>query len=132
MLESLISQLAKSKQLADAEICAAIEQLIDETVPVGAKADFLNRLATKGETPAEIACFARELRARAIQPIIDGELRRGEILDVVGTGGDRLSTFNISTTVALIAAAAGVVVAKHGNRASTSLIGSADVLEELG
>src|SRR5262249_27167332 len=76
--------------------------------------------------------FARQLRARALQPIIDGELRRGEILDVVGTGGDRLSTFNISTTVALIAAAAGVVVAKHGNRASTSPIGSADVMEALG
>ena len=94
-----------------------------ETVPVESKATFLSSLARRGETPAEIAAFARELRERALQPAIDGELRRGEILDVVGTGGDRLSTFNISTTAALIAAAAGVGVAKHGNRASTSLIG---------
>src|ERR1035441_2281795 len=84
------------------------------------------RVAFKGETTGEIAAFARELRAHSIQPVLDGETRGGEILDVVGTGGDRLSTFNISTTVALVAAAAGVRVAKHGNRASTSPIGSAD------
>jgi anthranilate phosphoribosyltransferase len=80
----------------------------------------------------EIAAFARTLREKSIQPTLDAEHRRHEILDVVGTGGDRLSTFNISTTVALVAAAAGVLVAKHGNRASTSPIGSADVMEALG
>jgi len=132
VLELLIDQLSASEPLTDAQIRLAVEQLLDEKVPVAVKADFLSGLARKGESPAEIAEFARQLRARALQPIIDGDLRRGEILDVVGTGGDRLSTFNISTTVALIAAAAGVVVAKHGNRASTSLIGSADVMEALG
>jgi len=110
----------------------AVEQLVAEAVPVAVKADFLTQLARKGESTEEIAAFARELRARSIQPVLDGESRAGEILDVVGTGGDRLSTFNISTTVALIAAAAGVVVAKHGNRASTSPVGSADVMEALG
>src|ERR1043166_6799014 len=113
MLEFLICQLAESKPLTEDQIRVGIEQLIDEAVPVGLKADFLGRLASKGETPAEIACFARELRARAIQPVIDRELRHGEILDVVGTGGDRLSTFNISTTVVLLASASGVIVAKH-------------------
>lgn len=132
MLEQFIRQLAASEPLTDAQVAVAVEQLVAEAVPVATKADFLSGLARKGETAREIAGFARELRARAIQPVLDGKLRSREILDVVGTGGDRLSTFNISTTVALIAAAAGVVVAKHGNRASTSLIGSADVIEALG
>ena len=132
MFASLIEKLAGSQPLTEAEVRFAVEQLVDETVPVAFKVAFLSGLAQKGETPAEIAEFARQLRARALQPKISDELRRGEILDVVGTGGDRLSTFNISTTVALIASAAGVVVAKHGNRASTSPIGSADVMEALG
>jgi len=132
VLEPLIRQLAALEVLTDDQVCIAIAQLVDEAVPVVLKAEFLSYLARKGETPAEIAAFARELRQRALQPVIDEALRSGELLDVVGTGGDRLSTFNISTTVALLAAAAGVKVAKHGNRASTSLIGSADVIEALG
>ncbi len=103
-----------------------------ETVPTETKADFLSQLSRKGETTEEITAFVRELGLRAIRPVLDGELAEREVLDVVGTGGDRLSTFNISTTVALVAAAAGVLVAKHGNRASTSLVGSADVMEALG
>jgi anthranilate phosphoribosyltransferase len=80
----------------------------------------------------EITAFARALREKSIPPPLDAETRSREILDVVGTGGDRLSTFNISTTVAILCAAAGVTVAKHGNRAVTSSVGSADVVEELG
>jgi len=132
VLEDFIRQLAESEHLTDAQVALAIGQLADETIPVAIKAEFLSHLAVKGETELEITAFARELRSRAIQPVLSAKLRAGEILDVVGTGGDRLSTFNISTTVALLAAAAGVVVAKHGNRASTSLIGSADVIEALG
>lgn len=132
MLEPLIRQLAASEHLTDAQVSLVVAGLIDESVPVSLKAELLTQFACKGETPAEIAAFARELRARALQPVLGAKLRSVEILDVVGTGGDRLSTFNISTTVALLCAAAGVVVAKHGNRASTSLIGSADVIEALG
>lgn len=132
MLNELIRQLAASESLTEAQVVVAVEQLVDGTVPVATKADFLSGLARKGETELEIAGFARELRAWAIQPVLDDKLRAREILDVVGTGGDRLSTFNISTTVALIASAAGVRVAKHGNRASTSAVGSADVMEALG
>jgi anthranilate phosphoribosyltransferase len=132
VLEPLIQQLDALQALTETQICQAVEQLIDEAVQVTVKADFLSSLSRKGETGAEIAIFARELRARAVRPTINGALRVREILDVVGTGGDRLSTFNISTASALVAAAAGVLVAKHGNRASTSSIGSADVIEALG
>ena len=132
MLDTLTRQLAAAAPLTDEEVRRAVEQLVDEGVPAPAKADFLTALARKGETAGEIAVFARELRSRAVQPALDRETRAGVILDVVGTGGDRLSTFNISTTVAILASAAGVRVAKHGNRASTSPIGSADVMEALG
>ncbi len=132
MLEKLTQQLGAAQSLNDGEVRQAVEQLADEKVPAAVKADFLAALAKKGETTGEIAAFARALRDKSIAPPLDAENRTCEILNVVGTGGDRLSTFNISTTVALVAAAAGVLVAKHGNRASTSPIGSADVMEALG
>ena len=106
--------------------------LIDEAIAPETKADFLTALAKKGETVEEIAAFARELREKTVAVQLDPETRAREILDVCGTGGDHLNTFNISTAVALVAASAGVTVAKHGNRAVTSKSGSADVLEALG
>jgi anthranilate phosphoribosyltransferase len=132
VLDKLTRKLAAAEPLTEEEVRLAVEVLVDEAVSALRKADFLVQLAKKGETTWEIAAFARELRSRSLQPVLDSETRGGVILDVVGTGGDRLSTFNISTTVALLAAAAGVRVAKHGNRASTSSIGSADVMEALG
>ncbi len=125
-------QLTNSRDLTSEQIAQAVSHLVDEAVPVAAKADFLARLAAKGETASEIAAFAAELRTRSIEPVLDAETRSREILDVCGTGGDRLNTFNISTTVAIVCSAAGVTVAKHGNRAVTSQSGSADVLEALG
>jgi anthranilate phosphoribosyltransferase len=132
VLETLIEQLRRGQSLAREQIANAVNALTLETVSVEAKADFLTALAHKGETIEEIAAFANELRHRAVPPPLDAETRAGEILDVCGTGGDHLGTFNISTTVAIICAAAGVTVAKHGNRAITSKSGSADVLEALG
>jgi anthranilate phosphoribosyltransferase len=133
VLEKFISQLAASRALSEAQVNEAVEALVDEAIPVATKAGFLAALACKGETLEEIAAFARALRERAVTPPIDAAWRSGrEIFDVVGTGGDHQSTFNISTTVALIASAAGVAVAKHGNRAVTSSVGSADVMEALG
>ena len=132
MLEQLTRHLSGPNHLSEAQIQLAVEQLVDESIAPAVKADFLCHLALKGETVEEIAAFARALREKSIQPPIDEETRGREILDVCGTGGDRLNTFNISTTVAIICAAAGVTVAKHGNRAITSQAGSADVLEALG
>ena len=132
MIEKFIPQLAAAQPLNEEQVRVAVEQLADEKVAANLKADFLAALAQKGETPAEIGAFARALREKSIAPPLDAETRSREILDVVGTGGDRLGTINISTTAAIICAAAGVTVAKHGNRAVTSQAGSADVLEALG
>lgn len=133
MLESLTQQLAGGQPLAAAQVQSAVEALLAESVPATAKAAFLSALAKKGETPAEITAFALALGEKSVRPPIDAAWRESrELLDIVGTGGDRLGTFNISTTAALLCAAAGVAVAKHGNRAVTSKSGSADVLEALG
>ena len=132
MLSQFTQQLAKREPLSEAQVAAAIAQLTEESVSVEAKADFLTALAKKGETVAEITAFARTLRDKSVPAPLDESTRAREILDVCGTGGDHLGTFNISTTVALVCAAAGVTVAKHGNRAVTSQSGSADVLEALG
>ncbi|HTX20471.1 MAG TPA: anthranilate phosphoribosyltransferase [Candidatus Aquilonibacter sp.] len=132
MSEQFTKQITAGQSLDDARCRQAVEWLADEKIPAEAKADFLAALAQKGETPGEIAAFARALRDKAIQPPLAAETRAREVLDVVGTGGDRLGTFNISTAAAIICAAAGVTVAKHGNRAVTSQAGSADVLEALG
>jgi len=117
VLEALSKQLALGSALSDEQVVFAVGQLIDEQISAETKADFLAALARKGETVAEIAAFARALRAKSLPPPLDARTRSGEILDVCGTGGDRLGTFNISTTVALVVAAADVTVAKHGNRA---------------
>jgi anthranilate phosphoribosyltransferase len=132
VLESLTQQLAAAQNLSTEQVQFAVAQLTDEKIPAPIKANFLVALAQKGETPVEIAAFAAALRAKSVPPPLDVETRSREILDIVGTGGDRLSTFNISTTAAILCAAAGVTVAKHGNRAVTSTVGSADVIEALG
>ncbi len=94
-------------------------------------AALLGAMAARGETAEEIAGFALAMREHAVTlPLSEAE--RAELVDTCGTGGDGAGTFNISTGAALVAAAAGVKVAKHGNRAITSRCGSADVLEALG
>jgi len=126
-MHELINRLRDGGSLSRKDIAAAVAALLDDGTGEDAKADFLTALAQKGETAEEIAAFALELRARAVDPQISGDL-----LDVVGTGADMAHTFNISSCVIFIAAAAGVAVAKHGNRAITSKCGSADVLAALG
>jgi anthranilate phosphoribosyltransferase len=91
-------------------------------------AAFLVALRAKGETVDEIAGCASAMRDH----VVATRPRRTDLVEVVGTGGDRAGTFNISTTAALVVAASGAAVAKHGNRAITSRCGAADVLEALG
>ncbi|MET0370153.1 MAG: anthranilate phosphoribosyltransferase [Sphingobium sp.] len=106
---------------------AAFAALFDAALPEAEIADFLVAMAKRGETAIEIAAAARAMRARMI-PIAapDGAI------DVCGTGGDGHHTLNVSTAVSLVVAAAGVPVAKHGNRAASSKAGAADTLEALG
>ena len=105
MLDSLTKQLTDGGSLSAEQVRDAIGGLTDEAVTPEAKADFLTALADKGETPEEIAAFASELRDKALPVPLDDETRGREMLDVCGTGGDKLGTFNISTTVAIVAAA---------------------------
>lgn len=132
MFAEFTTQLQDGQSLSSEQVAAAVRQLTDPSLPAESKADFLAAMAIKGESVEEIAGFARELRELSVPVPLPDALRTREILDVCGTGGDRLNTFNISTSVAILCAAAGVVVAKHGNRAITSKSGSADVLEALG
>jgi anthranilate phosphoribosyltransferase len=132
MLAALTGKVRDGSELSPADIQHAVHLLAAETQEVQPKADFLTALAQRGETPAEIAGFAQALRALSVEPPIDPATRALGLMDVCGTGGDHQNTFNISTTVALVVASAGIPVAKHGNRAITSRSGSADVLEALG
>jgi anthranilate phosphoribosyltransferase len=113
------------------EAGALLQQLLTGDLNEIHLAALLSALATRGETPAEIAGFVDTMRAAATPiPLTDAE--RALLVDTCGTGADLSGTFNISTAAALVAAAAGATLAKHGNRAVTSQCGSADVLEALG
>ncbi|MCB1227082.1 MAG: anthranilate phosphoribosyltransferase [Verrucomicrobiales bacterium] len=106
--------------------------LLDAEESPEAKAAFLKALAQRGERPEEIAGFVREFLLHAVIPPLDLRRLPGPMLDVVGTGGDKLNLFNVSTTAMFILAGGGVCVTKHGNRGITSKSGGADVLEALG
>ena len=130
-LADLRESLTQGLDLEPAQIESAVDALAGEREPDTEKAAFLRALRIKGETAAEVAGFAQAFLARAVDPLIDPAALPGPMLDVCGTGGDRLNLFNISTTASFLVAAAGVVVVKHGNRAITSRSGGADVLAAL-
>jgi len=122
-----IAKLVRCENLTEDEAASAFEEIMrGDATPIQV-AGFLVALRMKGETVDEITGFARTARAVATPIEIQGAL-----LDTCGTGGDGLATFNISTLSAIVAAASGAKVAKHGNRAASSMCGSADVLEQLG
>jgi anthranilate phosphoribosyltransferase len=122
-----LAKLVRCENLSEQEAAAAFETIMRGDATPSQIAGFMVALRMKGETVDEITGFARTARAMATPIAVDGAL-----LDTCGTGGDGLATFNISTLAAIVAAACGVRVAKHGNRAASSLCGSADVLEQLG
>jgi anthranilate phosphoribosyltransferase len=124
-----LNRLARGESLSEPQAARAMELLMrDEATPIQI-AGLIMALRVKGETVDEIAGMARTARALATPIHVDDA---GSLLDTCGTGGDGSGSFNISTLAAIVAAACGARVAKHGNRASSSTCGSADVLEALG
>lgn len=122
-----IAKLVRGESLSEEEASAAMETVMRGDATAVQIAGFVIALRTKGETPEEVAGLARA--ARRLATPFPGP---AGLLDTAGTGGDGLATFNISTLSAIVAAACGARVAKHGNRAASSACGSADVLEALG
>ncbi|MSS99275.1 MAG: anthranilate phosphoribosyltransferase [Opitutia bacterium] len=129
-LSALTAALTAGRDLAPDEAVAAAAAMADAQVADAAKEAFLLALARKGETAAEVTGFAQTYRELARTVDFGDWPARG--IDIVGTGGDRSGSFNISSASALIVAAAGVPVLKHGNRSITSQSGSADFLAGLG
>jgi anthranilate phosphoribosyltransferase len=131
-MTTLVEQLQAGQDLAAEQVRVAAEFLLNPEAAAEKKADFLRALARKGETASEISAFVREFLDRAVTPGIDPDSLDGPMLDVVGTGGDKLNLFNVSSTAMFILASGGVKIVKHGNRGITSKSGGADVLEALG
>jgi len=128
MVEDILGRLASGEDLGREEMRSSIEMIMGGHWEDSHIATLLMGLRHKGESINEIAGAAEAMRHHMTQI----PTQRNDVLDTCGTGGDASGTFNISTAAALVAAAAGVPVAKHGNRAITSKTGSADVLLELG
>ena len=129
-LAALTERLKNRHSLSGAEAAAAAHRLAVDDDAASVKKDFLWALAEKGETSTEVAGFATAFRELVRRPAVESFADCA--LDVCGTGGDHSGTFNISTAVSFVAAAAGVPVFKHGNRSITSKCGSADLLAALG
>jgi len=129
-LDELTSLVSDGQNLTEVQASRAAQSLADGGIDPDSKKSFLIAFSEKGETSAEVTAFAATFREVAINPGV--ELWAERAVDVCGTGGDGSSTFNISTAVSFVVAAAGVPVFKHGNRSITSKCGSADLLEGLG
>ena len=127
MIKEAIIKLAKKEDLTYAEAEQVMNEIMEGKATDVQKSAYLTALSMKGETIDEITASASGMRAHCIKLLHDMD-----VLEIVGTGGDGSNSFNISTTSSMVIAAAGIPVAKHGNRAASSKSGAADVLEALG
>lgn len=142
MIKESIAKVVRGNNLTEVEMEKTMDEIMVGTATPAQIGAFITALRLKGETVDEITGAARAMRARAIKIHLNDHLvnidrdeinvEEETILDTCGTGGDATNTFNVSTACAFVAAGAGVRVAKHGNRAVSSLCGSADVIENLG
>jgi anthranilate phosphoribosyltransferase len=122
-----LRSLVEGRDLPSAEMESIIGTIVDGGATDAQIGAFLAALAAKGESVDEIVATATVMRSRALRVRVEGSL-----VDLCGTGGDGLGTFNVSTAASFVAAAAGARIAKHGNRAASGNVGAADVLEALG
>lgn len=127
MIKEAIIKLTNKENLSYEEAKTVMNEIMSGEASDVQKSAYLTALTMKGETIDEITGSAEEMRNHAVQLS-----HEGDVLEIVGTGGDKSDSFNISTTSSLVIASAGVPVAKHGNRAASSKSGAADVLESLG
>jgi anthranilate phosphoribosyltransferase len=127
-MSQMLEDLIRGVSLTEVQAVEFVHQLIEGDVEPALAGAVLTALRAKGETSDEVRGFARAMRSVATDPMVDAT----GAVDVVGTGGDRSGSLNLSTGSALVTASAGVPVVKHGNRSMTSQSGSADVLEALG
>ena len=127
MIKEAILKLSKKENLNYKEAKEVMNEIMSGKATAVQMSSYLTALSMKGETIEEITGSAAGMRANCIKL-----LHNMEVLEIVGTGGDNSNSFNISTASAIVIAAGGVAVAKHGNRAASSKCGAADVLEELG
>ncbi|MDU7028982.1 anthranilate phosphoribosyltransferase [Robinsoniella peoriensis] len=127
MIKEAINKVMNGNNLTYDESKAVMEEMMDGTATQAQMGGFLTALRMQGETIEEITAFATVMREKGIKLKPERE-----VIDIVGTGGDEVGTFNISTTASFVVAAGGVPVAKHGNRSVSSKCGAADVLENLG
>ena len=142
MIKEFISKVVRGDDLTEIEMEKAMDEIMSGTATPAQIGSFITALRLKGESVDEIAGAAKAMRAKATKICGNNHIvniDRDEIniedeiiLDIVGTGGDGTRTFNVSTTTAFVAAGGGIKVAKHGNRAVSSICGSADVIENLG
>lgn len=127
MIQEAIAQLMNKEELTTETALGVMDEIMTGQASQMLMASYLTALAAKGETVGEITASAKGMRKAGTQL-----KHSGSVFEIVGTGGDRSNSFNISTTASIIIAAAGVRVAKHGNRAASSKSGAADCLEALG
>ena len=128
MIRDAIRKAVEQEDLTEQEAVAAMTEIMDGEATPAQVASFITAMRMKGETVPEITGFVKVMREKSVKV----RPKSDKLLDTCGTGGDKLNTFNISTTATFVVVGAGVTIAKHGNRAASSKCGSADVLEALG
>ncbi|MDC4222659.1 MAG: anthranilate phosphoribosyltransferase [Candidatus Manganitrophus sp.] len=128
MIKEAIAKVVERIDLKEEEAEQVMREIMEGKATPAQIASYITALRMKGESVAEITGSAKVMREKAVRVRVSDPL----VVDTCGTGGDRLHTFNISTTVAFVVAGCGVTVAKHGNRSVSSSCGSADVLKTLG